>query len=94
MPSSNDNRDVVQEADIPGGHVKVFDDGSIELQTGAGTTWYRNFAELERALHGRAAGSTETNGGTSDHASNRRDDDASTEGTSSAASPSGVPETH
>jgi hypothetical protein len=94
MPSSNDNRDVVQEADIPGGHVKVFDDGSIELQTGARTTWYRNFAELERALHGRAAGSTETNGGTSDHASNRRDDDASTEGTSSAASPSGVPETH
>jgi hypothetical protein len=28
----------------------VFDDGSIEHQTGAGTKWYRNFAELERSL--------------------------------------------
>ena len=43
-------RVVVREANVPGGSVRVFDDGSIEHQTGAGTKWYRNFAELERSL--------------------------------------------
>ena len=41
---------IVREANIPGGSVKVFDDGSIELQTAAGTRWFRSFAELERSL--------------------------------------------
>ena len=43
-------RVVVREANVPGGSVRVFDDGSIEHQAGAGTKWYRNFAELERSL--------------------------------------------
>jgi hypothetical protein len=33
-----------------GGRVRIFDDSSIELQTEAGTTWYRSFTELERSL--------------------------------------------
>ena len=46
------NRAVVREANIPGGSVRVFDDASIELQTAAGTRWFRSFAELERSLRG------------------------------------------
>jgi hypothetical protein len=34
------------EAVIPGGNVKAFDDGSIELQTAAGTRRFRSIAEL------------------------------------------------
>jgi hypothetical protein len=41
---------VVREANIPGGNVRVFDDASIELQTAAGTRWFRSFAELEHSL--------------------------------------------
>jgi hypothetical protein len=41
---------VVREANIPGGNVKIFDDASIELQTAAGTKWFRSFAELEHSL--------------------------------------------
>jgi hypothetical protein len=44
------DRVIVREANIPGGHVRIFDDSSIELQTEAGTTWYRSFTELERSL--------------------------------------------
>ena len=48
----------------------MFDDGSIELQTAAGTRWFRNFAELERSLRATnalqprqgAESSTETRG--------------------------------
>lgn len=43
-------RAVIREADIPGGKVRIFDDGSIEHETAAGTNWFRNFAELERSL--------------------------------------------
>jgi hypothetical protein len=46
------NSAVVREANIPGGSVRVFDDASIELQTAAGTRWFRSFAELERSLRG------------------------------------------
>jgi hypothetical protein len=41
---------VVREGNIPGGNVRVFDDASIELQTTAGTRWFRSFAELEHSL--------------------------------------------
>jgi hypothetical protein len=41
---------VVREANIPGGNVRVFHDASIELQTAAGTRWFRSFAELEHSL--------------------------------------------
>jgi hypothetical protein len=47
------DRVVVREANIPQGRVKVFDDGSFELQTDAGTTWYRNVTELERSLRSK-----------------------------------------
>jgi hypothetical protein len=49
------DRVVVREANIPGGRVKVFDDDSFELQTDAGTTWYRNVTELERSLRAKDA---------------------------------------
>ena len=45
------NRAVVREANIPAAAL-VFDDASIELQTAAGTRWFRSFAELERSLRG------------------------------------------
>jgi hypothetical protein len=44
---------VIREANIPGGKVRVFDDGSIEHQTAAGTKWFRSFAELERSLRAK-----------------------------------------
>jgi hypothetical protein len=47
------DRVVIREANIPGGKVRVFDDGSIEHQTAAGTNWFRSFAELERALRSK-----------------------------------------
>ena len=37
---------IVREANIPGGSVKVFDDGSIELQTAAGTKRFRSLRNL------------------------------------------------
>ena len=46
-------RVVVREASVPGGKAKVFDDGSIEIQTATGTKWYRSFTELERALRAK-----------------------------------------
>lgn len=39
---------VLQEQRVPGGVVRVFKDGSIELETAAGTRWFRDFEELER----------------------------------------------
>ena len=47
------DRVVIREANIPGGKVRIFDDGSIEHQTAAGTNWFRSFAELERALRSK-----------------------------------------
>jgi hypothetical protein len=49
------DRVLVREANIPQGHVRVFDDGSFELQTADGTTWYRNVTELERSLRAKDA---------------------------------------
>jgi len=46
-------REVIREANIPGGRVRIFDDGSIELETPASKTWYRSFTELERSLRAR-----------------------------------------
>ena len=48
-------RTVIREANIPGGKVRVFDDGSIEHQTAAGTNWFRSFTELERSLRAEAS---------------------------------------
>ena len=64
-------RVVVREASVPGGKARVFDDGSIEIQTATGTKWYRSFAELERSLranHGldlgpNMSGASETGNG-------------------------------
>ena len=39
---------ILQEQHLPGGTVRVFTDGSIELETSAGTRWFRDFNELER----------------------------------------------
>jgi hypothetical protein len=44
---------VIREASVPGGKAKVFDDGSIEIQTASGTKWFRSFTELERSLRGK-----------------------------------------
>ena len=41
---------VIREGSIPGGSVRVFDDASIELQTAAGTSVFRNYAELKCSL--------------------------------------------
>jgi hypothetical protein len=46
-------REVIREANIPGGRVRIFDDGSIELETATDKTWYRSFTELERSLRAR-----------------------------------------
>jgi hypothetical protein len=46
-------RVVIREANIPGGKVRIFGDGSIEHQTAAGTNWFRSFAELERSLRAK-----------------------------------------
>jgi hypothetical protein len=51
--AESSEREVVREANIPGGRVRVFDDGSIELETAADKTWYRSFTELERSLRAR-----------------------------------------
>ena len=53
---------IVREANIPGGTIRVFDDGSIELQTAAGTRWFRSFAELERSLRDQHGAKPTSNG--------------------------------
>ena len=35
------------------GQGRVFDDGSIEIETAGGTKWYRSFTELERSLRAK-----------------------------------------
>jgi hypothetical protein len=56
-------RVVIREANIPGGKVRVFDDGSIEHQTAVGTNWFRNFAELERSLRAKESVKSEISDG-------------------------------
>ena len=47
---------LLQEEKVPEGVVRLFEDGSIELETSAGTRWFRDFEELERVskAHGNA----------------------------------------
>jgi hypothetical protein len=76
---------VIQEAAIPGGIVKIFDDSSIELQTAEGSNWFANFPELERSLRAkerlksREANDSDANGGGGDADATRPTDEQSSE---------------
>jgi hypothetical protein len=74
-------RVVIREASIPGGKVRIFDDGSIEHETAAGTNWFRNFAELERSLRAQESVKVEdSDGNGQDH----QDHNASSQPTANA----------
>ena len=63
----SEDRVVVREANIPGGKVRVFDDGSIEHETASGTNWYRSFTELERSLRAKDSLGTRQEPVSADH---------------------------